>query len=582
MDMRHAAICLAACCSLLRGQFADLVTTEDGSQLYFTSALRQQGTGQYPWGKIFRYSAAGFELFRQEQFFFGGNRSNPYALGWPEVSADGRIVAYSAVASCRGGSACICFAPLSCNVIIPGLPYPFSLSNGIVRLSGDGNFLLQFGGARCLANPPPWPVIVEIATRKSTPLTGFKVIGDGRQSITDDGAVLAADASGPALWRNGDLRRLAFSQQPILTRVNRTATRIVYESGKKGETYRLISYDVASQRETLLASAPCARDVFVNVPGALPPCYTPSLSNDGQVVLYIAAESDSGPPQVFLQSTDGNGKLQLTEEPEGIGEAILSGDGEIAYAVTRTGKLVRIDIGSASIHELTGPTPLIGSTADGQAPGSLIRLLAGNSIDAAANLRILLDQSIVPIVSISPSEIMIQIPWEILANRAALPNAPQLLVSSDSPFEQVDTVVVTEVAPQFELLTYRSQTRLAIAAHTGFDALITPESPAAPDEIIHVYMSGLGAVDPPIETGAVTPVGTIYRVQTPLLCKFRERGIDFEAEVLFAGLAPGFMGLNQVDLRVPKGLATPTPELSCSATVGMYARGDTTTLFVHP
>ena len=83
---------------------------------------------------------------------------------------------------------------------------------------------------------------------------------------------------------------------------------------------------------------------------------------------------------------------------------------------------------------------------------------------------------------------------------------------------------------------------------------MSPDNPAKPGEIVHFYFTGLGAVAPPIATGAVTPVGTtLYRVQTPLTCQFRLAGSNqtFPADILFAGLAPGTVGVEQVDMRVP-------------------------------
>jgi uncharacterized protein (TIGR03437 family) len=70
-------------------------------------------------------------------------------------------------------------------------------------------------------------------------------------------------------------------------------------------------------------------------------------------------------------------------------------------------------------------------------------------------------------------------------------------------------------------------------------------------EVVHLYATGLGAVTPPLATGAVTPSGTLYRANVPLTCSIG----DQPAEVLFAGLAPGTVGVNQVDIRVPAGLS---------------------------
>ncbi len=42
-------------------------------------------------------------------------------------------------------------------------------------------------------------------------------------------------------------------------------------------------------------------------------------------------------------------------------------------------------------------------------------------------------------------------------------------------------------------------------AHQGFHGPVTRNDPAGSQEILHVYMSGLGPVSPEIATGMVTP-----------------------------------------------------------------------------
>jgi uncharacterized protein (TIGR03437 family) len=64
-----------------------------------------------------------------------------------------------------------------------------------------------------------------------------------------------------------------------------------------------------------------------------------------------------------------------------------------------------------------------------------------------------------------------------------------------------------------------------------------------------IYASGLGAVSPGVASGAV-PEG-LSSVVNPVSVSIG--GID--SEVYFAGLAPGFVGLYQINVRVPAGAA---------------------------
>ena len=110
--------------------------------------------------------------------------------------------------------------------------------------------------------------------------------------------------------------------------------------------------------------------------------------------------------------------------------------------------------------------------------------------------------------------------------------------------------------PDFEQLEDRCTIlgeACALAAHEDFSGLVTPKNRARPGEIIHLYMTGLGSVEPAVETGAPAPADPPARVRTPLTCSFRGlEGPPREAQVLFAGLAPGYAGYYQVTLRIPE------------------------------
>jgi uncharacterized protein (TIGR03437 family) len=90
-----------------------------------------------------------------------------------------------------------------------------------------------------------------------------------------------------------------------------------------------------------------------------------------------------------------------------------------------------------------------------------------------------------------------------------------------------------------------------IAAYHGDGTLVNESSPAAPGENLVIYLAGMGLTDIPVASGHASPGDPPARVtQQPELTVGGQ-----PASVDFAGLAPGLVGLYQVNFQVPAGLA---------------------------
>jgi len=78
-----------------------------------------------------------------------------------------------------------------------------------------------------------------------------------------------------------------------------------------------------------------------------------------------------------------------------------------------------------------------------------------------------------------------------------------------------------------------------------------PSAPASQGGIVSIYATGLGPVSTDVPGGAAAPLHSLDKVKAPV-----EVIIDGQSsEVSFAGLAPGFTGLYQVNARVPVAAA---------------------------
>jgi uncharacterized protein (TIGR03437 family) len=81
--------------------------------------------------------------------------------------------------------------------------------------------------------------------------------------------------------------------------------------------------------------------------------------------------------------------------------------------------------------------------------------------------------------------------------------------------------------------------------------LIGPSNPAHAGDYVVIYCTGLGAVNPVVVDGAPTPSGIYYPTVNPVTSTIGGQ----TAQVLFAGLTSGFVGLYQVNVGIPQGVS---------------------------
>jgi uncharacterized protein (TIGR03437 family) len=88
--------------------------------------------------------------------------------------------------------------------------------------------------------------------------------------------------------------------------------------------------------------------------------------------------------------------------------------------------------------------------------------------------------------------------------------------------------------------------------HTSDYSVVTPENPARPGEIVAIYATGLGYVPSPPPTGMPASASPLSRCGW----EYRARVAGVAGETLFCGLAPGYAGLYQLNVRLPQNLAS--------------------------
>ena len=160
---------------------------------------------------------------------------------------------------------------------------------------------------------------------------------------------------------------------------------------------------------------------------------------------------------------------------------------------------------------------------------------------------------------VSATQINAQAPFETPLGTAAL------VVQNGALKSASVKVDVRAAAPGILALPGGSH---ALAVNYPGGALNASQNPVHPGEYAVVYLTGQGLVDRPVASGAEAPASPL---SLPLAAVRAKLG-GIPAEVAFAGLAPGFVGLLQVNLLVPD---IPGGEQALEVTVGGAAANPT-------
>src|SRR5271165_799489 len=170
-----------------------------------------------------------------------------------------------------------------------------------------------------------------------------------------------------------------------------------------------------------------------------------------------------------------------------------------------------------------------------------------------------------PIYYVSSGQINIQLPTDLTTGQQVI------IVSANGALTLPDLLDINPF--QAGIAAYTDGSNNVIAQHADY-SYITAAHPANPGEVVIIYLAGMGATNPAVPSGQAAPS------MEPLARVFNMPTVTVDgqnAAVSFAGLAPGFVGLYQVDFQVPANARTGSLPLVVSQ--GGVA-GNTTNLVV--
>lgn len=318
--------------------------------------------------------------------------------------------------------------------------------------------------------------------------------------------------------------------------------RILYFCGS-GDNLKAFSL-VNAQMSSVPASQSAVKFGF---PGCVP---TISANGTSNVILWVID------PGGVLRAYDGaNLASELYDSAANNARDSLGSAVKYSVPMVANGKVYAATQNSLAVYGLlTSASTSIGAanSASGAvsalAPGALVSLYgSGLSISTATAASLPLPTTLggavvnvggvpAPILYASSTQLNIQIPFEVSAGSTAAS------ITAGGAAAGKTTLSLSALAPGLFLLP---QGTAAVVNQDG--SLNSQTQPASVGSIVSAYLTGLGPVNPPVATGVAAPAAPLSYVTATATATIG----NANAPVKFAGLAPGFAGLYQVNILVP-------------------------------
>jgi len=532
----RSSLVLILLCSPLLAQFGEFSSTGDGRQLYFSTQLQLgAGTPSFPEYRIFRTDASGISLAVERGALAA---PNTFASGFgalsPRVSDDGAVLAYILNGVCSsppctsGGLQAVIQKP-DTKLVFDGIAQ--------IALSHDAHWATL----TTIMGPPPanslaQSSLLNLDTGERTQLPGpvaatFPVAKDGTVAVS----VASGSTLQTGLWKQGNFTPIPLQGPFGVFALSDDAQLLVYRqfsNGPSNPSNRLIVRNIASGNETVITTRATSSGPIVPL----------GLSTDGSKLLYIVADPSNSGTAFLANTATGESTMVSLPAGEAVVAGTLSGNGNIAFLLTTTGRVASVDLANGGgVTTLIPPTPFV-SEFPVLVPGSRVELHGILPSLAALKGHMFLNDVALPVLG--DSVVAVQVPWETKPGQAVF----RLDVPTDSPFHQNELVNVVGMFPRFIPLGPGQQSIFGfLAIRQNFSGFVTTQP--KPGDVVVFYMTGLGPVTSIIATGQPAPTNRVLPIAGTFRCHFNPYSND--ADTLFAGLAPSLIGFYQVNIKLP-------------------------------
>ena len=157
---------------------------------------------------------------------------------------------------------------------------------------------------------------------------------------------------------------------------------------------------------------------------------------------------------------------------------------------------------------------------------------------------------------VSPTQINILVPSNLLAGTF------QFWVARQGTHGPIVSVTLQDAAPAM----FQISAGAVVASHLDW-SVVSSAAPAAAGEIVMLWATGLGNTEPKLVDGVLPPAAQSLVQMNQFTVWIDGVALDPTA-ILYAGVAPGFAGLYQVNVRLPDPLpANPEIRLGLGGTM---------------